>query len=84
MPAGPPPTTAMRLPVSALGSTGSSSSPSCSASLVWSAMKRCSWQMVMGSSTSWRRHGPSHGRGHTRPSTPGNGRSSRSLRMPFS
>ncbi len=61
MPAGPPPTTAMRLPVSAFGSTGSSSSPSCSASLVWSAMKRCSWQIVMGSSTSWRRHGPSHG-----------------------
>ena len=40
MPAGPPPTIAIFLPVSAFGSTGSRSSPDCSASLVWSAMKR--------------------------------------------
>src|SRR5665647_2088842 len=46
----------MRLPESGLGSTGSSSSPSCSSSMVWSAMKRCSWQIVIGCSTSCQLH----------------------------
>ncbi len=38
----------MVLPLSGLGSNGSSSSPVCSASKHWSAMKRCSQQIVIG------------------------------------
>ena len=52
---------AMRRPVSAWISAGSSSSPACSAARVWSAAKRCSQQIVIASSARSRRQGVSQG-----------------------